>query len=131
MKLKSALISILFLSACGGSSFDAYSDLNERQKVKICKNYIGDLFGRSPSIMRTGIKKDDGGFFVEIIYNRSSDNSRWNNICHINGNTIVWAAVHDGELGRWRFEDEERIRLVKRSGDSQTVKVGSRFSVNL
>jgi hypothetical protein len=76
---------------------------------KLCADYIGKIFGRSPSIISTELIKKDSGFFIKASYRRSTDFTKWENICHISGNTIIWAGINNGNLGRWRYEDEATI----------------------
>ncbi|GAB4292856.1 MAG: hypothetical protein Kow0083_05940 [Methylophaga sp.] len=82
------------------------TDSNARD---LCASYIGEEFGRSASIISTEIIKRDSGVFVHAWYNRPMDNSRWDYVCNLYSNTIVWAAIDSGKVGRWRFEDEAKI----------------------
>lgn len=120
----------LLLTACG-NGFDANKDLTQNEKIEVCKNYIGSLFGRSPSIMRTGIIKEDGGFFAEIVYTRKSDNTQWKNMCHISGNNITWASLENNQLGRWRFEDEVQLELDSKPNEQKVINGENLFSVTL
>lgn len=129
-----SILGVLFLLSIFSSSsesFDATKDLTQNEKIKVCKNYIGSMFGVSPNIMRTGIIKNDDGFFAEIIYTRKVDNTQWKNMCHISGNNITWASLYDNQLGRWRFEDEVQLEVTSKTKESKTISGGNLFSLTL
>ena len=94
--------------------------LSDEDAKTLCANYIGKIFGHSPSIISTELLKKDGGFFIKASYRRSSDNSMWDNVCHISGDTITWAGLNNGEPGRWRYEDDATIYY---SSDLKTFKI--------
>ena len=122
---------LLFIFSSSSESFNATKDLTQNEKIKVCKNYIGSMFGVSPNIMRTGIIKNDSGFFAEIIYTREVDNTQWRNMCHISGNNITWASLYDNQLGRWRFEDEVQLEIKSKTEKSKTINAGNLFSLTL
>lgn len=111
----------IVLAVVGYFSSNGDNDLgkpsfSKADKTQLCKKYIAGLFGRSVSSMQVKATHVDsaGGFFAEIYYRRPSDNTRWENTCHIYDKTILWAALNsDGSLGRWRYEDEKRIYFKK------------------
>lgn len=77
-----------------------------------CRNYIAIEFGKSPTIVSTSyLKEDAGGYFIKAFYTRKSDNTKWEYVCHIFNNTIVWAALDNGVPGRWRYEDEAKFTV--------------------
>lgn len=89
---------------------DNLKNLSEQNAQRLCASYIGKIFGHSPSIISTELLKKDSGFFIKASYRRPSDNSRWDNVCHISGDTITWASLNtNGEVGRWRYEDDATI----------------------
>lgn len=95
-------------------------NLSERDAQTLCASYIGKIFGHSPSIISTELLKKDSGFFIKASYRRPSDNSRWDNVCHISGDTITWAGLNNGEFGRWRYEDDATIYY---SSDLKAFKI--------
>lgn len=77
-----------------------------------CRNYIAIEFGKSPTIVSSSyLKEDAGGYFIKAFYTRKSDNTKWEYVCHIFNNTIVWAALDNGVPGRWRYEDEAKFTV--------------------
>lgn len=104
-----AAIVIGIIVVANNQSNTKTSELSDWDAKTLCADYIGKTFGRSPSIISTELLKKDSGFFIKASYRRSSDNTRWENVCHISENTITWAALNNGEPGRWRYEDDATI----------------------
>lgn len=77
----------------------------------VCKSYISQNFRKPENIITTKyLKKDLGVNFISASYVRSSDNSKWEYVCSITGNKIIWASIReDGSVGRWRYEDSREI----------------------
>lgn len=131
VKIISILLLVLLVVACEGNSVNAIKDLDKSEKVAVCKQYIASQFGKDPSIMQSRDVKEDSGFFVGIQYTRSSDKKVWKTICHISGNTIVWAGVQQGVVGRWRFEDEAHLNISREENGSKVVTAESLFTMRL
>ncbi|GAB4292852.1 MAG: hypothetical protein Kow0083_05930 [Methylophaga sp.] len=104
-----AIVFGLALIAGGNSSETSTPRITDSNARDLCASYIGEEFGRSASIISTEIIKRDRGVFVHAWYNRPMDNSRWDYVCNLDNDTIVWAAIDSGKVGRWRFEDEAKI----------------------
>lgn len=80
------------------------------QQKKVCEAYIAKLFSKSRAIMRSELLKEEyGNSFIKVSYTRSSDNTKWENVCTYQKDILLWAGLHNGELGRWRYEDEAKI----------------------
>lgn len=101
----------------------------ESEKVKICKGFMSKLFVQPTSIMKTGLIKDQGDF-VEIYYTRASDRTEWRNVCYLDGDTILWAGIFDTGLGRWRYEDEGKIRYKQDTNSVVVTGSFGHFNVN-
>ena len=85
--------------------------LTQTSMESVCKSYIGQHFSKPENIITAKfIKKDAGVNFISASYVRNSDNSKWEYVCSITGNNIIWASIReDGSLGRWRYEDSREI----------------------
>lgn len=89
-----------------------FDELTNIQLGQACKYYIANEFSKNPRIVSTSyITKDAGGHFIKAWYTRDSDNTQWEYVCHLMDNTIVWAALDNGNLGRWRYEDEAKFEF--------------------
>ncbi len=106
--------------------------LSIENKVKICKAYIGNLFGRPTSIIDNySVVKNN----IYVKYIRSVDNTTWKYVCHVKDDSMVWATWFDDvqEWGRWRYEDQ--VGLIF-SSSKETVsftmrRTGEKISVDL
>ncbi|MFT5760484.1 MAG: putative membrane protein YvbJ [Alteromonadaceae bacterium] len=103
-------------STSDNASNEATIQLSNSQKVKICKAYLGKLFGRPTAIMNNN-KNENGLIYINYI--RSSDGSKWDYVCEIENNSLIWSGwMKDAkEWGRWREEDRTSISLGQ-SGDT-------------
>lgn len=110
------IASMVILFVIINSESTTNKEVSRSDAESLCRLYIADLFGRSPSIIKTSIMKDDGGLFVKASYQRPSDNSEWVNVCHIHDGIITWAALNNGNLGRWRYEDDTKIYYDSNAG---------------
>ncbi|MEQ6889186.1 hypothetical protein ABE957_10925 [Halomonas sp. CS7] len=90
--------------------------LPEKDKVVLCKKYIGYIFSRPTDIISHD-RTDDAGL-IYVSYIRQNDNTLWKNVCDVNSRDIVWAGWMKGagEWGRWREED--RSQLVYNSDEN-------------
>lgn len=119
------VVVIIFAMVSGDSDPD--SSLTKADKTEMCKEYIGKLFGRSPAIMSGTARSDT---FYSVSYIRKSDNKKWSYVCNIDSGSMVWAAhnpLGNGELGRWRFEDEVSYKTsgnkVRFTVEGKTVSI--------
>jgi len=110
--------SILFL-IIGGLAGEGSPTLSKKEKESVCVEYVAAVLYKSPSIMDSVYIKDG---FYEVSYTRNSDGTRWDAACHIDGKTIVWAAIHGGSLGRWRYEEDAKYK-VSNTDNGKIVKV--------
>ncbi|OOF20861.1 hypothetical protein BZJ19_16920 [Salinivibrio proteolyticus] len=102
------IVIVIYAIVAGDSDPDSSSthNLTKSDKIEMCKEYIGGLFGRPPSRM-SGTAVSDTAYLVS--YKRKSDSKYFSYACSIDDGKMVWAAhnaLGNGELGRWRFEDE-------------------------
>lgn len=88
-----------------------HNELTQLEMKSVCKSYIAQNFRKPENIITTRyIKEDVGVNFISASYVRSSDNSKWEYVCSITGNKIIWASIReDGSVGRWRYEDSREI----------------------
>ncbi|WP_128080734.1 hypothetical protein [Salinivibrio costicola] len=123
------VVIIIYAMMSGGSDSDSSSThkLTKSDKTEMCKEYIGKLFGRSPSRM-SGTDVSDTAYLVS--YKRKSDNKYFSYACSIDDGKMVWAAhntLGNGELGRWRFEDEVSYKTsgnkVRFTVEGKTVSI--------
>ncbi|EKO3639797.1 hypothetical protein P0F02_003240 [Vibrio metschnikovii] len=110
----SIIIFVLIAISLGGES---NKEFTTPEKVKLCKAYVGALFSK-PVRLIDNYRNEDGLIYVR--YNRASDNTRWNYVCNISSQKMVWASWinSDQKWGRWRFEDEVSPKYHK---DSNSV----------
>jgi hypothetical protein len=104
------VVVLILISGLGsGSGSGSAIQLTQSQANLICKKYIGKQFGRNSNIISTSlVKKDGNDYFIKASYTK--DGERWDNICYIFGDKILWAGVFaNNEIGRWRYEDEAVI----------------------
>ncbi|MCL1115424.1 hypothetical protein L2703_17790 [Shewanella basaltis] len=83
-------------------------DWTTEEKASLCKAYIADQFGKPLHIIQ--FQRVDIKGWVYVSYNRPADNTTWDYVCKIEGAIMVWAGRYDGEWGRWRVEDQVRVR---------------------
>jgi hypothetical protein len=80
-----------------------------------CKNYIGEIMGRSPESMSVD-HEEDPGRLVGISYIRDDDGKQFKYECKTDGTSIVWRGVDifaAGEgPGRWRDEDAKPVSAL-------------------
>lgn len=80
------------------------------QQKKVCEAYIAKVLGKSRAIMRSEVLKEEyGNSFIKVYYTRSSDNTKWETVCTYQKDILLWASLNNGELGRWRHEEEAKI----------------------
>jgi hypothetical protein len=91
-----------------GTSVNTHT-LSEKDKVSLCKAYIGELLIKSTSIINHKRTDDNGLIYVEYV--REVDNSLWKQACEVNVDNIIWSAwLNDTkEWGRWRDEDRQTL----------------------
>ena len=79
-------------------------EISEENKLRLCKSYIGSLFGRTTRIMSGN---SFGNGYFEVQYTRQYDSTTWKYKCTIKNGSITWAAwlKHERRWGRWRNED--------------------------
>jgi len=87
------------------ASADSDKEWSEEEKALLCKNYIGEIFGKPVSII-DHYKTDEGGR-VYVKYIRKADNQEWRYACAVHPDNIIWSGWLDYEKkwGRWRNED--------------------------
>lgn len=105
-----AIVVIIYLFIIFGQEPKPKMTISHSDANYLCKKYIGTLLGRPASIMSAELlKKESKAYFIKISYYK--DGKKWETVCHIANNTILWAALFEGnDLGRWRYEDEKKIR---------------------
>lgn len=96
------------MSNSGGKSAKSV-ELSPLTKVELCREYIGEIFGRPVDIIKGSVLKD-GSIFVGYV--REEDSTSWIYSCNFYDNKMVWAGWFDDEkkLGRWRNEDEVTLQ---------------------
>lgn len=82
---------------------------------RVCRAAIASIMGRDPSII---VVDSNDGAHINVSYRRPDDGKIWRNHCSIIGDRVNWAAIFNGEQGRWRTEDDIRYVL---SGSSIKV----------
>lgn len=119
------VVVIIFAMVSGDSDPD--SSLTKADKTEMCKEYIGKLFGRDPWRM-SGKSVSDTAYLVS--YRRKSDNKKFESVCNIDDGKMLWAGWNifgEGELGRWRFEDEVSYKVtgnkVRFTVEGETVSI--------
>ena len=81
---------------------------------RVCRAAIATVMGRDPSIIRvTGTN----GNIVDVRYTRD-DGTIWSNRCRVESGRVTWAAIENGQPGRWRTEDNITFSA---DGDQITV----------
>lgn len=115
------LVSLLagaILSSAAFSSAAATAGAGFTQE-HICRAAVAKVMGRTPSIIKV-LKNDNG--VVTTQYIRSSDNSKWTNHCHLDGNRVVWAT----ETGPWRNRPGDEVLTYEVMNGS--LEITERFS---
>ena len=104
---------VLAVSACSTQSVsrvDSSKSISTVDLANYCKQLVGDLMGRDPSIMATGQVTAD---IASISYVRADDAKEFKYQCKEDGGNIVWRGVDifgPGEgPGRWRDEDARPV----------------------
>ncbi|RVT45306.1 hypothetical protein EMM73_13705 [Rheinheimera sediminis] len=124
-----AIFSILF---GGDNSSDNSKTLSQNEMAKVCKAYIGEIFGKPTSIIEN-YKNQDGLTYVR--YTRNADNTRWSYVCDMSNSSIAWAAWMSDtqEWGRWRYEDETKLSYDQSTNSISFVMndTGSKVVVQL
>lgn len=97
--------------------------LTNTQIINACKHYIGQLFGKPVEIIKLDFTKEDAGAtFAQVSYVRPDDSTKWTYVCFVNENEITWASVNNGDLGRWRWEDQGKINFIGNDGSKIVIK---------
>lgn len=81
---------------------------------RVCRAAIGTVMGRDPSIIRVTATN---GNIVDVRYTRD-DGTVWSNRCRVESGRVTWAAIENGQPGRWRTEDNISFSA---DGDQITV----------
>ena len=104
---------VIAASACSTESVSKVGfskSISSTDLTKYCKQLVGDLMGRDPSIMLSGQATPEN---VSISYVRADDSKEFKYQCKEDGGNIVWRGVdifRPGEgPGRWRNEDARSI----------------------
>jgi hypothetical protein len=107
--LKRFLGVVCVITLISGCNEAAYS-FSETQRENICKNYIGAIMLKDPSIVNVYDTNNKSQIYVR--YTRSIDSTVWSYVCSIKENSAIWAAWQQDqkEWGRWREED--RVNLL-------------------
>jgi hypothetical protein len=93
-----------------GKDADMTKALSSGDKERVCRMYIGSLFGRSfDRVNFDGYNSDTGLIYVS--YTRELDSQKFKFYCDIRNSSVVWAGwLNDsGEWGRIREEDRANI----------------------
>lgn len=86
-------------------------ELSVSQQKKVCETYIAKLMGKNRAIMRSELLKEEyGNSFIKVYYTRSSDSSKWETLCTYQKDHLLWASLENGIPGRWRYEDEGKLK---------------------
>ncbi|MCA1928701.1 hypothetical protein [Rheinheimera sp.] len=129
-----ALVGIVIFSVLfgGGNSSGNSKTLSQNEMAKVCKAYIGEIFGKPTSIIEN-YKNQDGLTYVR--YTRNVDNTRWSYVCDMSNGSIAWAGwMNDTqEWGRWRYEDETKLSYDQSTNSISFVMndTGSKVVVQL
>lgn len=104
-----AVVVILAMMSNSGSNSGQSVELSPLTKVALCREYIGETFGKPVDIIKGSVLKD-GSIFVGYV--REEDSTSWMYSCNFYDNKMVWAGWFDDEkkLGRWRTEDEVTLQ---------------------
>lgn len=81
---------------------------------RVCRAAIATVMGRDPSIIRVTATN---GNIVDVRYTRD-DGTVWSNRCRVESGRVTWAAIENGQPGRWRTEDNITFSA---DGDQITV----------
>lgn len=81
---------------------------------RVCRAAIATVMGRDPSIIRVTATN---GSIVDVRYTRD-DGTVWSNRCRVDSGQVTWAAIENGQPGRWRTEDNITFSV---DGDQITV----------
>lgn len=95
-------------STSQNQTFDM-AELPEKDKIGLCKHYIGYIFSRPTDIIKHD-RTDDAGL-IYVSYIRQNDNTLWKSVCDVNSEDIIWAGwlKDTEEWGRWREEDRSQL----------------------
>lgn len=111
-RLKAALLKNSYSKSLESSQSQSQASTISFDLYQACKNYIGEVMGRKPSIMASDYL-DRSRNIVGISYSRPSDRKTFKYECRIDGQSITWRGVdifRPGEgPGRWRLEDSRPV----------------------
>ncbi len=115
-------------SSTGNSSQQL--ELSPLTKVALCREYIGEIFGRPVDIIKGAIIKD-GSIYVGYV--REEDRTSWVYSCDFHNNKMVWAGWFNDEkkLGRWRSEDEVTLNFNSESNSVSFRMSNKNFHVKV
>jgi hypothetical protein len=77
------------------------TQLSQKDQGRVCRASIATVMGRDPSIIRV-VANDEN--IVSVRYTRD-DGTVWNSRCRVEAGQVTWAAIENGQPGRWRTED--------------------------
>ena len=87
--------------ALGVTTASAQSDLSDEKKTIACKAFAASFGGLT--IDAVGGEIGTSGH-AQAWYRK--DGQRWEYACKFTGDELIWAAVDNDRLGRWRTEEE-------------------------
>ena len=123
MNIVFAVVGGLFLiSVFNGNNTTKSKDYLTYDKARLCKAYIGSMFGKSTSIIQN-YKNEDNLTYVRYV--REEDKQTFSYVCEINNNTMIWAAyLNDTQKwGRWRTEDQVDLNYNKEKNTTSFTRV--------
>jgi hypothetical protein len=120
------LIAVLFID----SSSTEVKDLTANDKVKLCKSYVGALFGK-PTGAISHYKTDGSHIYVSYFTNNRSE--QWKYACSVKQNEMLWAGWFSdrGEWGRWRYEDTVKLQYHDQKITFNMIDTGELITVKL
>ena len=93
--------------------------LDSGETAFVCRAAIAAMMFRDIEII-SAVERADG--FVGTSYKRPSDGKRWDNVCKLNGDRVIWASLQEnGTIGRLRIHPDDEIVSFSLTAEGVTI----------